>query len=180
MRKRLSINAATAVKKIKEKVSKGEKVNLGKIMVESGYSSYTSKQPTDKLLQQKGVREALEEAGITSDFLAGVHKDLFFAETIQKAIFEKLINTDNDLIVKMIESVNGCRVLFINNSKNQIEVVYAMPEWMIRKVAVELGYKITDAISPNKTFVLGRVDHHLEYPTEERRKYLDEILRDNS
>lgn len=179
MRKRLSINAANAVKKIKEKVSKGEKVNLGKIMVESGYSPYTAKQPSDKLLQQKGVREALEDAGITSDFLAGVHKDLFFAETIQKTIFEKLINADSDLIVKMIESVNGCRVLFVNNSKNQIEIIYTMPEWMIRKAAVELGYKITDSFAPQKTLLLGRVNH-LQYPSEERRKELDQILMENN
>jgi predicted metalloprotease len=54
-----SENAAAVAKEVVEKVSKGEKVVMGKIMKKHGYSKHTSKQP-DKVRETTSYKEIVD------------------------------------------------------------------------------------------------------------------------
>lgn len=55
-----TLNQKQALNKIVENVRKGGKVNVGKAMIQAGYSEFTSKHP-EKLLDSKGWADLTDE-----------------------------------------------------------------------------------------------------------------------
>jgi len=149
---------------------------------------------SQKLSTSKGFIKILEKAGLSDESLAQGHYELLASAHIVQQKFPAIIVTktitkddkgrplkkpktetaykhisDED-IKMMIESVPGHKVLVIYKGHIEKTVMYQAPENAVRKMAIEMGYKVKDHFAAEKFSV---VDHELD---ESERNLLQGIM----
>ena len=108
-------NQKRAFEKTLKTTENGEKIKLGKIMVESGYSELTSAKPTQNLINTKGWQELMEEH-LPDKELVRVHEEGLNA-----------IKTDR---------------LYVGVGKNKELQLVNEPDFATRHKYLETAYKI--------------------------------------
>ena len=103
---------------------KGKKLNMGKAMVEAGYSKETAKAPT-KLTESKGFKEICKQNGLTENFIT---------KCLQEDIRDKPKNRKGELEL-------ASKILGLTNEKLQIGSDGT--EIVIRQIMYNNDYKLT-------------------------------------
>lgn len=122
--------------------------NIGKAMVDVGYSPNTAKTPT-KLTRSKGWQELMETA-FPDEMLIKVHKELLEASSLN---YIQLPESEDDNVIKRdLTSISGVKIIdirtyadstpssyYINKYK---KVSYIVPLYQIRLRAIEMILKL--------------------------------------
>jgi len=167
--------------------------SVAEAMRAAKFSEATIKSP-QKLTRSKGFVKILEKAGMTDEVLAKAHNELMQSAVINHQSFPaihstKTIKVDEngkklkrpqretvyrhvpDEIIKMqIESVAGHRVLYIQKGTSEKVVYYQAPENVVRKGAIEMGYKAKGHFAPEK---LEITEHELSAEEQELLEQLN-------
>jgi hypothetical protein len=172
----LSWRQKAAVKHLLEKGG-----SVGDAMRHAGYTPATAKNPSH-LTKSKGFVKILEKAGLTDEVLAQGHMELMQSSRIEhqsfpaiyrttvvdkdengkklkKALKEEVYRHVPDNVIKMqIESVPGHKLMYIQKGTVEKIAYIKVPENIVRKSAIEMGYKVKAHFAPDK---LDIVDHEL-------------------
>jgi hypothetical protein len=124
--------------------------NVGKAMLEAGYSKAMAKNP-QKLTRSKGWLEATE--GLISDEkLLKIHRELLDSVKVNKFTYPASVSDKE--IYSMIESNSEAKVMSIKKVNGVKTCLFSMPDHSIQLRAVELGYKIRGRLNNTR----GHVD----------------------
>lgn len=161
----------------------------------AGYSAAVIKNPK-RVTQSKAFIKVLEKAGMTDSFLAQRHQELMDAAKIEFLDFpalkgSKTISVDEDgkklkkpyketvyrhtpdeEIRRQVESVPGVKLMYIQKGTYEKRAYIKVPENIVRKGALDMGYKVKDHFAADK---LEIVEHEL---TEEEMAQLGQIFRE--
>lgn len=96
-----SINAQKVALRVKEKVSKGEKVNLGQLVIEQGYSKHIKRQPS-KVTKTKSYQ------AIIVPFINRLeqHRDKLINELNARDLTKEEYRTLSESLDRMTKSIN--------------------------------------------------------------------------
>ena len=129
--------------------------NMGKAMIEAGYSKAMAKNPY-KLTRSRGWFEAIDGI-LFDDKLVQIHNELLDAEKIVKTKFPLFVSDKK--IHSIIESGCEAKVAYIEELKGYKNCYYLWPDNSARLRAVELGYKLKGYLNhPPKTSQLSDAD----------------------
>jgi len=111
--------------------------NMGKAMIEAGYSKAMAKNPY-KLTRSKGWAEATE--GILSlEKIAKIHAEMLDSVKVRKFTFPLTVSDES--IRSMMED-DQIRVIYIKYLKNSKHCFFTAPDALTRIKALELAYKV--------------------------------------
>lgn len=113
------------IKKVFNKVVENGGNDIGKIMIEEGYSPNTAKTP-QKITESKSWQQLLEEE-LPESLITGTHKEAFLAT---KTISARIINSKGS-----------------QEANSQTDDFIDVPDWQTRIKAVELGYKLRSRLT---------------------------------
>lgn len=172
----------------------GGKMSVSKAMSQNGYSETMAHNP-QKLTRSKGFIAILEKAGVTDKKLAETHNQLMQSSVLMEKEFpgecvvteitenedgeplekpikntEWIVLSDKE-IKKIIESIDGCKLVYIKKGIKSKVAYYKAPEDSIRKGAVEMGYKVKNRFAPEQ----GLVEHSL---SDADRAILEKLIID--
>lgn len=120
--------------------------NLGKAMLQAGYSKAMAKNP-QKLTRSKGWSEANDDV-LSDKHILEIHNQLLESIKVNKLIFP--INISDSEIRSMIESTHDCKVILIKHLKNSNVCSYSTPDNTTILKAIELGYKLHGTLNAPK------------------------------
>lgn len=127
---------------IKQKLTASKLVenggNVGKAMLEAGYSEAMAKNP-QKLTRSKGWQELIDKF-ISEDRLLNVHKRMLDCVKLMSLPFE--LSTSDEDIRKIISKVCGSKFVSVNQRVKAKVCFYTMPENGTRLSALDMAYKI--------------------------------------
>lgn len=133
--------------------------NIGKAMIEAGYSPMTAKTPS-KLTRSKGWQELLEHS-FPDELLANTQSELLKAATLSYK--DVHVTTDDTLLTKELLSVPGTRIVNITtyaeeNREGHIKkykrVAYLTPLYQVRLRAIETILKLKNRFPSQKHAVI--------------------------
>lgn len=163
---RRSIRREIVAKNIAAKVGKGGKISVSKEMAKAGYSDTYAKNP-DRLTGNETFNQLLDKYLPDADVL-NLHAQVNLAGKHRVKIFPDSW-TENDLR-KYIEAIPGCAVARVQrfnrgSQKNpdwRKRVYYLVPDYIPRKQAIELAYKVKGRMAPEVH------EHHFEGMSNEQ------------
>ena len=145
-----------ALKKIVE-----NRGNVSKALREVGYSTNYSKNP-DQFTKTKTFQALIDEY-LPDELITKTHRELMTAGEIQHYCFPKLkeINKNkksnkqegeltNDEIRAIVESVPGCRLIYVKRDFMGAWAFFEAPDTKSRKDAVDMAYKLRGSYSAEK------------------------------
>lgn len=140
--------AKEAISKMVENGGKGKKrMPASKALDAVGYSPAYAKNPK-KFFNTKTVKELLKEY-LPDELLAIRHAELLDAAEIQHYVFPKIksgkgkrdITLTNAEIKTIVESVPGCRLIYIKRDFMGAWAYFQAPDTKSRKDAIDMAYK---------------------------------------
>lgn len=162
------IRAKLVYKKIVE--NRGKPMSVSKAMEAVGYSSAYASNP-QQFTRTKTAQE-LEKEYLPDELIAERHHELLNATDIQHYCFPKLakgcgINTKikrkkggkikveeneltNEEIKTIVESVSGCRLIYIKRDFMGAWAFYQVPDTKSRKDAIDMAYKRKGVYAPER------------------------------
>ncbi len=193
-----SLLAKRAGEIVAQKLANNERFTMKEVMLEAGYAPTSAEHP-ERLTDQPGFLEVMEAHGISDHRAIKTHGELLQASKIEKFYFDNIVvkvsgkgkkkrktvltPISDEEIKRVIESVPGCEVLYINRLRSQIgtiEVIYKAPENLTRKAALELAYKVKGQIKPENHLHAHAHLHRHEYTIPEvKKKAIDDIMKAN-
>lgn len=146
--------------RVLDNIVKGKKPGVGQAMVDVGYSPKTAQHATHYVTSTKEWQDALEDY-FPRDMLANAHRELIGAAQIQHYEFPKSPDAKkkeltNDQIREIVESVDGCRLIYVKDAKYYKVAYFQVPDGRIRKDAIELAYKLKKQLTPDAVIVDNR------------------------
>ncbi|MFA5895197.1 MAG: hypothetical protein WC851_05475 [Candidatus Shapirobacteria bacterium] len=139
--------------------------NMGKAMIEAGYSKAMAKNPY-KLTRSKGWAEATD--GILSgEKIVKVHAELLDSLIVRKFTFPKT-TSDGD-ICSMVED-DQIRVIYIKYLKNSKQCFFTTPDALTRIKALELAYKVRGLLNPSR-------NQRCEEDADDAREFVERARR---
>jgi hypothetical protein len=140
-----------------------------------GFSPAYSKNPK-KFTSTKKFQELLAER-VSDDLMTQTHNDLFNAGEIQHYIFPKLTDEKkvegkgkkkkvkfqkqeltNEEIKLIVESVPGCRLIYVRRDFMGAWAFYSAPDNKSRKDAMDLAYKLKGYYAAEKVAIVDPLD----------------------
>lgn len=112
--------------------------NLGKAMVDAGYSTNTAKTP-QKLTESKGWKELVVEFMPEIDIVKA-HKELLGAVRISVYFFP--LSMPDKEIKEILESIKTNKLLWISKGKTNKKAYYSSPDSPIRVHAIDMFLKL--------------------------------------
>lgn len=134
--------------------------NMGKAMIEAGYSPMTAKTPS-KLTKSRGWQELMEFA-FPDEWIARTQRELLKAATLSYK--DVSVNTDDKILRKELLSVPGTRIVNIvtyseeGRGSGMIKykrVAYLTPLYQVRQKAIETILKLKNKFPIQKRDVSG-------------------------
>lgn len=161
-----TFNQKKAAQLIAEKVRKGEKIVLGDIMKEAGYSGSYSEQPS-RLTESKAFTDLMDEYFPDKEILKK-HKELFGAKILAHTNFHYKIK---DVEIKKIIEEQG--FTFIGTKRFMVTAVvfFTVPDTVTQDKALDKLYKLKGIYGAQK---VQFVDENEEYSDEQ---LLEELAR---
>ena len=155
------IRAKSAIVKLAENGGK----SMSAAMRAVGYSPEYARQP-QKFLKTKTAQELLEEY-LPDELIAKRHSELLDAADIQHYCFPKLGENrvkgkkgekskvekqelTNEEIKEIVESVPGCRLIYVKRDFMGAWAFYQVPDTKSRKDAIDMAYKRKGDYAPDK------------------------------
>ncbi len=149
---------------IKKLVESGGK-SMSAAMLSVGFSPAYAKNP-QKFLKTKTAQELLDEY-LPDEMVAMRHSELLNAGEIQHYIFPKLSDEmakdkkrkgvkikknelTNKEIKEIVESVPGCRLIYVKRDFMGAWAFFSAPDGRIRKDAIDMAYKRKGDYAPDK------------------------------
>jgi hypothetical protein len=187
----MGIKRKLVIERILENVGNGKAINMGEIMRSFGYSQNYSDNPKQFTSTKTFVEFFQERLG--DDKLTEVHQDLLNAGMIQHYTFPAIIkekqidgkkgrkeeksyvdNITDDEIKAIVESVPGCRLIYIkldtfNGGKT---AYYQAPDNRSRKDALDMAYKVGGKYAPEKFTITRKYSKLSDEELAERIKKL--------
>lgn len=155
-----------------EMVGNGGK-SMSQAMIAVGYSPAYAHNPK-KLLNTKAWKELVEER-LPDDLITLRHNELLNADEIQHYIFPKLADKieaegkgkkktvaitkqelSNEEIKMIVESVAGCRLIYIRRDFMGAWAFYSAPDNKSRKDALDMIYKLKGRYAPEQFELIKR------------------------
>ena len=144
---------------IKQKLAASKLVenggNIGKAMIDAGYSPTTAKTP-QKLTKSKGWQELMQDY-FPDEELVKTHKSLFDAEKQSTYTFSK--SDSNRFIKEIIESIPSNKLVYIRKTKTHKIAYYTEPDNVTIGKALDLAYKVKGYYHPSGNNNLGRTNN---------------------
>jgi hypothetical protein len=130
--------------------------NMGKAMLEAGYSKAMAKNPY-KLIHSKGWLEVTESL-ISDEKLLKIHRELL--NSTKANMFTFSAGVSDKEIYSIIESGSKSRVVSIRQVNDIKICLFTIPDHQIQLRAVELGYKIRGRLNNTR-------GHHIDEDNSE-------------
>lgn len=160
--------AKIAIKEMAEQAKKkGRKKSKRQIIKDAGFSQTIADHPK-RLLGTETARE-LMEIFIPDSKIYRIHGELMGSAEIQHYVFPKLIGTkgkgartkvkqiDNKEIKTIVESVPGCRLIYVKRDDYIGAVAFFQaPDNKSRREAVDMAYKLKGNYAPEKIQLVKR------------------------
>ncbi len=148
------IRAKMAMKKMVENGG-----NVSKALKAVGYSPAYAKNP-QKFTNTKTAKELMDEY-LPDELVAKIHKELLTAGEIQHYCFPNLSKggkknaggsgeLTNDEIKQIVESVPGCRLIYVKRDSFGAWAFFESPDTKSRKEAIDMIYKLRGSYSAEK------------------------------
>ena len=134
-----SIRQKVAAEIISEKIRKKEKVVIGEVLKEAGFSESTQLRPstvTKTKTWQQLLDKTLKEKGLLK-----THKALLNHSSLNHYTFPNAM-TDQEITKIIVDGVPGARVLNIHRNSQWARAHFSAPDGGIRVKSLELAYKI--------------------------------------
>jgi len=144
-----NIRQQRVIKIVADNVGKrGKPLSLGKVLKKAGYSKHTAENPK-RVTQAKSFLELLKKA-MPDKKVAELQSQLMSAARLDSYKMDAKLT--NKTIIKVVESVPGCKVRKILRSKYDIfaTVYFWSPDGNTRKSALDMFYKLTNAYPKDK------------------------------
>ena len=129
--------------------------NIGKAMIDAGYSPATAKTP-QKLTESKGWQELMKNY-FPDEELVKTHRSLFDAEKQSTYIFSK--SDSNRSIKEIIESIPSNKLVYVRKTKAHKIAYYAEPDNVTIGKALDLAYKVKGYYHHSRNNNLGRTNN---------------------
>ena len=129
--------------------------NIGKAMVDAGYSPATAKTP-QKITKSKGWQE-LMQGYFPDEELVKAHRSLLDAEKQSTYTFSK--SDSNRSIKEIIESIPSNKLIYVRKTKTHKIAYYAEPDNVTISKALDLAYKVKGYYHPSGNNNLGRTNN---------------------
>jgi hypothetical protein len=141
------LRAKMAIQKMVEKG--GKPMPMSKALIAVGYSPAYAHNP-QKFANSKTAQQLMDQY-LPDELIAKTHQELLTAGTIQHYCFPKLSDhakksdfkgeLTNDEIKKIVESVPGCRLIYVKRDFMGAWAFYEAPDTKSRRDAVDMAYK---------------------------------------
>jgi hypothetical protein len=170
--------AAKKISEILGNYKPDDKVDLGKILREAGFSVSTSKTPKN-VTESKGFQKMLDKLLPDKDTLK-VHKEILQAGDIGVISFPK--NMTNSEIRKLIGELPGFKLLTIKSINDKKGIVnyknayYFSPHITGRTKGLDLAYKLKGRYAPEKVKIIDPLDDLTDKQLDERIKEREKEL----
>lgn len=125
---------------IAEKIGNNEKIVLGQVLKQAGYSKATQETPsrvTGKKSWQQLLDRALAEKGLLK-----THKQLLNHSSLNHYTFPNAM-TDQEITKTITDGVPGARVVNIHRNQQWARAHFSAPDGGIRVKSLELAYKVS-------------------------------------
>lgn len=144
--------------------------NMGKAMLEAGYSKSMAKNPY-KLTRSKGWLSFVKGM-LSNEEILKKHKMLLDSEKITKLAFPATMSDEE--ISSAITTFPEAKVMYIKLKNNTKTCFFTIPNNALILKAIELAYKLNNLLSSSKKKTV--VDENMGYETEETIKRIRRIL----
>jgi hypothetical protein len=177
-----SRRAKLVYRKMSENVGK-KPLSTSAAMRAVGYSPSYSENP-QRFLATKTAKE-LEKLYLPDELIAMRHAELLGAAEIQHYVFPKIksgkgnktASLTNAEIKTIVESVPGCRLIYVKRDFMGAWAYFQTPDCKSRKDAIDMAYKRKGTYSPEKIDIIQRKYQSLSNAElmEYRRKLIEKI-----
>jgi len=145
---------------IKKMVENGGK-SVSKAMLEVGYKPTYAKNP-QKLTESKGFKELIDEF-LPDSLITQRHNELANACELSRYEFlhtksnrKQISELTNNDIREIIESVPGCKLIYVKRDDYSSVAYFSQPDHHSRKDAIDMAYKLKGSYSPDKLEITKR------------------------
>lgn len=143
--------------------------NLGKAILDAGYSKVTSLTPS-KVTDTRGWKELLKEE-LPDSLIAQRHKELLNSQYVDHMVFP--LNITDEQITETLAEVN-CVARRFMHSETQTHVWFWSPDNKARKDAVDMAYKLKGNYAPEKS-VSVNIEVEADNAVKELTKQLNDL-----
>jgi hypothetical protein len=144
--------------------------NMGKAMLEAGYSKAMAKNPY-KLTRSKGWAEFVKGM-LSEEEILKKHKTLLHSEKMNKLTFPASMSDEE--IYSSMKAFSEAKVMYIKLKNNSKTCFFTTPNNSVIFKAMELGYKLRGLLKPAKKKQIR--DENYSQETEEVVKRIRSIL----
>jgi len=150
--------------KVLSNVVNGKPPKISQAMIDCGYSPSVAHHQAGRVTSSKEWDDILEER-FPDAYLAEKHDELIGAAQIQhyefplceeKATEGEIKKLTNDDIKTIVESVPGCRLIYVKNTRYSKVAFYQSPDNKVRKDAIEMAYKLKRRLTPDAVIIDNR------------------------
>lgn len=149
--------------------NRGKALPMSKAMIAAGYSPSYAKNPK-QFMNTKSAQE-LEQKYLPDELIAERHHELLNAADIQHYNFPRLHYTKtkqrgktkidkneltNEEIKEIVESVPGCRLIYVKRDWLGAWAFYQVPDHRSREKAIDMAYKRKGDYAPDKIQLVKR------------------------
>jgi len=155
-----ALRRRAVIDKVLQSVANGKPIPVSKAMLAVGYSPTTSRAQVCRITGSKDWEDTLEER-FPDAYLAEEHDKLIQAGELQHYDFplnkeKKTPPLTNDDIKQIIESVPGCRLIYVKDTLYSKTAYFSAPDNRVRKDAIEMAYKLKRRLTPDALVIDNR------------------------